>query len=70
MDWSIQTKDGTTRYPTYDVFLDALRDLFIDPSQQFISATLDDGTVLDEAAARKLIGGFGIREGVIGETPI
>ena len=70
MDWSIQTKDGPTRYPTYDRFLAALRALFGDPSQQFISATLDDGTVLDEAAARKLIGGFGIGEGVIGETPI
>jgi hypothetical protein len=70
MDWSIQTKDGTTRYPTYEIFLDALRARFGDPKHQFISATLDDGTVLDEAAARKLIGGFGIGEGVIGETPI
>ena len=70
MDWSIQTKDGTTKHPTYDRFLAALRAIFSDPTQQFISATLDDGTVLDEAAAKKLIGGIGIGEGVIGETPI
>ena len=69
MDWIIQSKDGTTRYPTYNRFFAALRALFNDPTQQFISATLDDGTVLDKAAAKKLIGGFGIGEGVIGETP-
>ena len=70
MVWIIQSKDGNTRHTTYDGFLVALRDLFSDPKKQFISATLDDGTVLDEAAARKLVGGFGIGEGVIGETPI
>jgi hypothetical protein len=71
MDWIIQSKDGTTHHTSYDGFLVALRDLFDDPQKQFISATLADGTVLDEAAAKKLLGGgFTIGEGVIGETPV
>jgi hypothetical protein len=70
MDWIIQSKDGTTHHTTYDGFLVALRDLFADPEKQFVSATLSGGTVLDEAAAKALLGGFTIGEGVIGETPI
>jgi hypothetical protein len=71
MDWIIQSKDGTTHHTTYDGFLVALRDLFSDPRKPFISATLSDGTVIDEAEAKALLGGgFGIGEGVIGETPL
>jgi hypothetical protein len=76
MDWIIQSKDGSisdiTHHTTYDGFLVALRDLFSNPKKQFVSATLSGGTVLDEAAAKALLGGggFGIGEGVIGETPI
>jgi hypothetical protein len=59
MDWIIQSKDGIAHYTTYDSFLVALRYLFDDPQKQFISATLADGTGLDEAAAKKLLGGGG-----------
>jgi hypothetical protein len=74
MDWIIQSKDRNisdiTHHTTYDGFLVALRDLFSDPKKQFVSATLSGGTVLDEAAAKALLGGFTIGEGVIGQTPI
>jgi hypothetical protein len=74
MDWIIQSKDGSiseiTHQTTYDGFLVALRNLFSDPKKQFVSATLSGGAVLDEAAAKALLGGFTIGEGVIGETPI
>ena len=70
MDWIIQSQDGTTHHTSYDGFLVALRDLFNDPEKQFVSATLSGGTVLDEAAAKALLGEFTIGEGVIGETPI
>lgn len=66
MDWIIRSKDGITHYTTEDDFRAALRDLFSDPKEQFISATLPDGTVLDEAEAKELAGGFGIGEGRIG----
>ena len=60
MDWIIQSKDGTIseikHYTTKDGFLAALRDLFSDSKKQFVSATLSDGTVLDEASARALLG--------------
>ena len=56
MDWIIQSKDGTTHHTSYDGFLVALRDLFDDPQKQFISATLADGTVLDEVDVRALVG--------------
>jgi hypothetical protein len=70
MDWTIQSKDGATDHTSYDGFLVALRDLFNDPEKQFVSATLSGGTVLDEAAAKALLGEFTIGEGIIGETPI
>ena len=74
MDWIIQSKDGTIseirHYTTEDDFRAALRDLFGDPKEQFISATLPDGTVLDEAEAKELAGGFSIGEGRIGEDPV
>ena len=75
MDWIIQSKDGTIseikHYTTKVDFLAALRVLFGDPKKQFVSATLSDGTVLDEASARALLGeGFGIGVSPIGQTPI
>jgi hypothetical protein len=70
MDWIIQSKDEDTHHTSYDGFLVALRDLFNDPEKQFVSATLSGGTVLNEADAKALLGGFTIGEGVIGETPI
>jgi hypothetical protein len=73
MDWIIQSKDGSIseirHYTTEDGFLTALRDLFGAPKQQFISATLPDGTVLDEAAA-KVLAGFAIGVSPIGQTPL
>jgi hypothetical protein len=58
MDWIIQSTDGSISeikyYTTEDVFLAALRDLFGDPKRKFISTTLPDGKVLDEAAAKGL----------------
>jgi hypothetical protein len=73
MDWIIQSKDGSiseiTHYTTEDGFLAALRDLFGDPKRKFISATLPDGTVLDEAAA-KVLAGFAIGVSPIGQTPL
>ena len=41
MDWIIRSKDGITHYTTEDDFRAALRDLFGDPKEQFISATVD-----------------------------
>jgi hypothetical protein len=69
MDWIIRSKDGITHYTTEDDFRAALRDLFSDPKEQFISATLPDGKVIDEAAAKALIG-FTIGESPIGQTPL
>jgi hypothetical protein len=70
MDWIIQSKDRSISeikyYTTEDVFLVALRDLFGAPKQQFISATLPDGTVLDEATAK----GLTIGVSPIGQTPL
>jgi hypothetical protein len=70
MDWIIQSKDGSiseiTHHTSYDGFLVALRDLFSDPKKQFVSATLSDGTVLDEAEAKELAG-FTIGESGIGQ---
>jgi hypothetical protein len=70
MDWIIQSKDGPIseikHYTTKDDFLAALRDLFGNPKKQFVSATLSDGTVLDEASA-KALAGFTIGESGIGQ---
>ena len=77
MDWIIQSRGEITRgisespnYTTEDDFLAALRDLFGDPKKQFVSATLSDGKVLDEAAARELAGGFAIGNSGIGQGSI
>jgi hypothetical protein len=73
MDWIIQSKNGSVGeikyYTTYDSFLVALRDLFGDPKRKFISTTLPDGKVLDEAAA-KALPGFAIGVSGIGQTPL
>jgi hypothetical protein len=60
VEWIVQSKDRSIseiiHYTSEDGFLAALRDLFGDPKKQFISATLPDGKVLDEAAAKALTG--------------
>jgi hypothetical protein len=70
MDWIIRSKDGSisdiTHHATEDGFLAALRGLFGNPKKQFVSATLSDGTVLDEASA-KALAGFTIGESGIGD---
>jgi hypothetical protein len=70
MDWIIQSKDGSISeikyYTTEDVFLAALRDLLGDPKRKFISTTLPDGKVLDEATAKE----FAIGVSGIGQTPL
>jgi hypothetical protein len=70
MDWIIQSKDGSIseikHYTTEDDFREALRDLFGDPKRKYISATLSDGKVLDEAAAKV----FTIGVSPIGQTPL
>jgi hypothetical protein len=78
MEWIITSRGEITRgisesprYTTYDGFLVALRDLFGDPKRQFVSATLSDGKVLDEAAAKAWLGeGFAIGVSPIGQTPL
>jgi hypothetical protein len=70
MNWIIQSKDRSITdikyYATEDAFRAALKRLFSDPKEQFISATLPDGTVLDEAEAKELAG-FTIGESGIGQ---
>lgn len=74
-DWIIKSKEGLTgrtgenRYTTEAGFITGLGDLFGDPKQQFVGATKADGTVLDEAAARK-VAGFEIGKGGIGVDPV
>jgi hypothetical protein len=76
MNWIIQSKDGSIseikHYTTEDDFRAALGDLFGDSKRKFISATLYDGTVLDEAGAKEWLGGgggFGIGVTPLGEGP-
>jgi hypothetical protein len=75
MTWIIQSKNwntgrsGEDRYQTEDGFRVALTDLFNDIKKQFVSATLPDGKVLDEAAARALVR-FTIGESAIGEASL
>jgi hypothetical protein len=60
MDFIIKSKDGITgrtsenRYPTEEGFRAALKVLFADSREQFFIATLQDGSVIDEATARGL----------------
>jgi hypothetical protein len=73
MDWIIQSKDeligrvGENHHITEPGFLALLRGVLRDPQKQFISATLSDGTALDEATTKKLagivtVGGSGVGE--------
>jgi hypothetical protein len=73
MEWIIKSRGEITRgisesprYTSENDFLAALRVLFSDPKKQFVSATLPDGRVLDEAAAK----GFTIGVSPIGQTPL
>ena len=62
MDWVISSQDeltgriSETRYTTEASFRAALQDMFSDIRNQFLFAGLSDGQVLDEDAARELIG--------------
>ena len=62
MDWVISSQDETTgrveeiRYTTEKGFRAALEDMFQDIHKRFTSAKLPDGQVLDESAARALVG--------------
>ena len=62
MDWVISSRDEATgrvraaRYATETSFHAALKDIFSDIQNRFVSAELPDGTVLDEDAARELVG--------------
>jgi hypothetical protein len=62
MDWVISSQDeatgriSETRYTTETSFHAALRDMFSDIKKRFLAAELADGRVLDEDAARELVG--------------
>ena len=62
MDWVISIQDeatgriSETRYTTEDSFRAALEDMFSDIQKRFLAAELADGKVLDEDAARELVG--------------
>jgi hypothetical protein len=75
MGWTIESRNEATgrtgesrEYPAEAAFLTVLNDLFMDLKRQFISATLQDGTVLNEVEARRLAGGFSVGESGIGQT--
>ena len=61
-DWVISSQnEGTgrvseTRYTAEATFRAALEDMFSDIRRRFLSAGLPDGGVLDEDAARELVG--------------
>jgi hypothetical protein len=62
MDWVISSENESTgrvtetRYKTEASFSAALQDMFSDVRNRFLSATLSDGRVLDEDAAREWVG--------------
>ena len=62
MDWVIVSQEEATglgrakHYATETSFQAALKDMFSDIGNRFLSAELPDGTVLDEDAARELVG--------------
>jgi hypothetical protein len=75
MDWIIKSKDagrtGENHYSTEVRFHAALTDIFDDPQKQFVSATLPDGKMLDEASGKEfLLSGRVLSEWTqSGETP-
>jgi hypothetical protein len=64
MYWIIKSENGDISYTTEADFRAAVND----PKQQFVSVTLPDGTVLDEASAKARFGGIGV--GGAGEIEI
>jgi hypothetical protein len=64
MYWIIKSENGDISYTTEADFRAAVND----PKQRFVSVTLPDGTVLDEAAAKARFGGIGV--GGAGEIEI
>jgi hypothetical protein len=61
MEWIIESYDRRTdrdrenRYTTESAFIGAAEELFRNTWRGFVSATLPDGRVLDEAQVRALI---------------
>jgi hypothetical protein len=61
MDWIIKSRDektgrvGERHFDTQAAFISAAQDILGDLWQQLISATLPDGTVLDEERLRQHI---------------
>jgi hypothetical protein len=62
MDWIISSQDEATgrvratHYATETSFHAALKDMFSDIRSRFLLAELPDGSILDEDAARELVG--------------
>jgi hypothetical protein len=62
MEWIVSSQDeatgriSETRYTTEASFHAALRDMFSDIKNRFLTAELADGKVLDEDSARELVG--------------
>ena len=62
MDWAISSRVEATgrlcsaRYVTETDFHAALKDIFSDIRNRFVSAELPGGRVIDEDAARELVG--------------
>ena len=62
MEWIIESydrttdRDGENRFPTESAFISAAEDLLRNVRKGFVSATLPDGTIVqDERALRTLI---------------
>jgi hypothetical protein len=61
MEWIIESydrgtdRDGQNRFTSESAFISAAKELLRDIRKGFVSATLPDGTVLDEAAMRALV---------------
>ena len=61
-DWVISSQDeatgriSETHYATETSFYGALKDMFSDIRKRFLAAVLADGRILDEDAARELVG--------------
>jgi hypothetical protein len=61
MEWVIESydrasdRDGQNRFTSESAFISAAEELLRDIRKGFMSATLPDGSVLDEAAMRALV---------------